>query len=115
MAPAAMKKATKPMKSMKAKSQALTKGAPAEALANATELKKSDMLAVLGSLVSVAKKEVNKHGQACYPGVCMVKTRVNPATKAGKRDMFGNVVVVKTKPAKIVVKASAVAALKKAV
>ena len=42
----------------------------------------------------------------------MIKTRLKPATKAGKREMFGKVVVVKAKPAKTVVKAFPVAALK---
>jgi len=41
----------------------------------------------------------------------MVKTRTKPATKAGKREVFGKV-MVKAKPAKTVVKAFAVPALK---
>ena len=46
------------------------------------------------------------------PGLCMLKTRKKPATKAGKREIFGKVVVVKAKPAKTVVKALAAKALK---
>jgi hypothetical protein len=45
----------------------------------------------------------------------MLKTRVKPATKAGKREMFGKTVVVKAKPAKTVVKAFPVAAIKKSI
>mmetsp|Transcript_74928 Transcript_74928/g.242269 ORF Transcript_74928/g.242269 Transcript_74928/m.242269 type:complete len:83 (-) Transcript_74928:67-315(-) len=45
----------------------------------------------------------------------MVKTRLKPATKAGKREIFGKVVMVKAKPAKTIVKAYLVSAFKKAV
>ena len=100
------------MKSMKATVTSISKGAIAEALATATELKKSDVSKVLTSLAAVAAKEVKK-GKFTIPGVCMIKTRLKPATKAGKREMFGQVMVVKAKPAKTVVKAFAVAALKK--
>ena len=48
------------------------------------------------------------------PGVAMIKTRIKPATKAGKREVFGKVMMVKAKPARAVVKAFAVAALRKA-
>ena len=40
---------------------------------------------------------------------------VKPATKAGKREIFGKMVVVKAKPAKTIVKAYCVAALKKSI
>ena len=102
------------MKSMKATVPSISKGAIAEALATATELKKSDVSKVLTSLAAVAAKEVKK-GKFTIPGVCMIKTRLKPATKAGKREMFGKVVAVKAKPAKTVVKAFPVAALKKSV
>merc|ERR1712203_68497 len=108
MAPKAMKKA------MKAGAKALTKGGLCEALATSTGLKKSECSKVLDGLAAVASKEVKK-GKVTIPGVCMIKTRVKPATKAGKREMFGKVVVVKAKPAKTVVKAFPVAALKKSV
>lgn len=49
------------------------------------------------------------------PGLCMVKTRLKPATKAGKREVFGKLMVVKAKPARTIVKAYPVAALKKSV
>ena len=102
------------MKAMKATVTSISKGAIAEALATATELKKSDVSKVLTSLAAVAAKEVKK-GKFTIPGVCMIKTRLKPATKAGKREMFGKMCVVKAKPAKTVVKAFAVAALKKSV
>merc|ERR1712087_1005703 len=79
-----------------------------------SSVKKSDCKKVLESLAEVAAKEVKK-GKFIIPGVVMVKTRVKPATKAGKREVFGKLVMVKAKPAKTVVKAFAVAALKRVV
>merc|ERR1711966_637992 len=102
-----------PMKSMKAAVKSLSKGGIAEAVAAETELKKSEVTKVLNSLANVAA-EVEK-GKFTIPGVCMIKTRLKPATKAGKREMFGKMCVVKAKPAKTVVKAFAVSALKKSV
>merc|ERR1711972_821189 len=102
------------MKAMKAV-KSLTKSGLAEVLSTATELKKSDCNKALTSLADVVAKEVKKTGKVTLPGICMVKTRLKPATKAGKREVFGKVVMVKAKPAKTVVKAYAVAAIKKAV
>merc|ERR1719145_280746 len=100
---------------MKATGKALTKGGLAEAIATETELKKKEVTAVLDSLASVSAKQVKSAGKVTIPGLCMIKTRVKPATKAGKREMFGKMVVVMAKPAKTVVKAYCVAALKKSV
>jgi len=47
------------------------------------------------------------------PGICRIKTRATPATKACVRMIFGKETKVKAKPAKTVVKAYPVAALKK--
>merc|ERR1711924_351116 len=44
---------------------------------------------VMGVLADVAQTQVKKAGKFVIPGVCMVKTRVKPATKAGKKLMFG--------------------------
>merc|ERR1719343_360253 len=98
----------KAMKSVKS----ITKGAIAEALVDGTELKKSDAMTVLDTLSELIAKEVKKTGKFTLPGVCMIKTRYKPATKAGKRNIFGKEVKVKAKPAKTVVKCFAVAALK---
>ena len=46
-------------------------------------------------------------------GGCKIKTRMKPATKAGKREVFGKVVMVKAKPARKVVKAFPLSALRK--
>merc|ERR1711972_830734 len=106
-----------PMKAMKAMKGGtpMSKGALAQALADGTELKKSEVTKVLDTLASVATQEVKKVGKCTIPGLCMIKTRLKPATKAGKKEIFGKLVMVKAKPAKTIVKAFAVAALKKSV
>merc|ERR1719456_1817197 len=105
------------MKSMKAMKgvKAMPKGAIADALATACEAKKADMAKVLEALADLATKEAKKTGKFTIPGVCMVKTRHKAARKAGKRMAFGKEVVVKAKPARTIVKAFAVKALKDSV
>merc|ERR1712032_1615880 len=102
-----------PMKAMNAK--AMTKGGIAEALSTSTEMKKSVCGQILNSLAEIATQEVKSTGVFTIPGVCKIKTRMKPATKAGKREVFGKVVMVKAKPARKVVKAFPVSALKKSV
>merc|ERR1711933_187009 len=67
---------------------------------------------VINELADIATSEVKKAGIFTVPGLCRIKTRMKPATKAGKREMFGKITVVKAKPAKKIVKAFPVAALK---
>merc|ERR1712087_667859 len=100
-----------PMKTQKA----MGKGAIAEALANECELKKSVCMKVIGNLAEIASQEVSKTGIFTVPGLCRIKTRTKPATKAGKREVFGKVVMVKAKPARKIVKAYPVKALKDSV
>jgi nucleoid DNA-binding protein len=100
-------------KTMKAGGKAMTKGAMTKALATEHGLKQKLCSQVLGSFVAIAAKEVKSAGVFTVPGVCRIKTRVKPATKAGVRMMFGKETKVAAKPAKTVVKAFAVAALKK--
>merc|ERR1712013_153052 len=103
-------------KSMKAmKGTPMTKGAIAEALATAMEMKKSEASKLLGCLAEIGTKETVNVGKFTVPGLVMIKTKVKPATKAGKKVMFGKEVVVKAKPAKTVVKAFPAAALKKSI
>merc|ERR1711870_164369 len=92
------------MAPMKKSQKAMGKGAIAEALANECELKKSVCMKVIGSLTEIASKEVPKTGIFTVPGLCRIKTRTKPAAKAGKREIFGKVVVVNAKPARKVVK-----------
>merc|ERR1712185_362194 len=101
-------------RAMKAKA-AIPKGAIADALAAACEKKRSEMVKALDALAELAHKEVKSTGKFKIPGVCMVKTRLKKAVKGGKREIFGKMVKVKAKPARTVVKAFAVAAMKQAV
>ena len=106
-------KAMKAARAMKAGNKAMTKGALSKALATEYELKQKVVSEVIDSLVAIATTEVKKTGVFTIPGLCRLKTRTKPATKAGVRMMFGQEMKVKAKPAKTVVKAFAVAALKK--
>merc|ERR1719228_2572589 len=92
----------------------MTKTEIADYIAEACELKRSQASKAMAALAEIASQEVKK-GKFTIPGVCMVKTRVKPATKAGKREVFGKVVMVKAKPARTIVKAFPVSALKKCV
>ena len=80
-------KATKTMKAMKA-AKAMTKGGIVSELASATDMKKSEVSQLLGQLSEIGAKEVKATGKFVIPGLCMIKTRTKPATKAGKRMMF---------------------------
>merc|ERR1712029_1073691 len=104
----------KGMKAMKGGAKVMTKGGLAEALATETEIKRSECMKVVNSLAGIATEQVKSAGKFVLPGLCMIKTRLKPATKAGKREVFGKVVMVKAKPARTVVKAFPVSALKKA-
>merc|ERR1712113_973654 len=101
--------------SMKTTGKAMTKGALADALATGTEVKKSQCTKVLNSLATIAATEVKKTGLFTIPGLCRIKTRVKPATKAGKREIFGKMQIVKAKPARTIVKAFPASALKKSI
>ena len=105
----------KSMKSMKAGAKAMSKGAMTKELATKHELKQAACSKIINSLVTIATAEVKKTGIFTIPGLCRIKTRVKPATKAGVRTMFGKEVKVAAKPAKTVVKAFAASALKKQV
>merc|ERR1712080_598862 len=100
-------------KSMKAGGKAMTKGALAKALATEHELKQKTCSEVINSFVAIATTEVKKNGLFTVPGICRIKPRPKPATKAGVRMMFGKETKVKAKPAKTIVKAFPVSALKK--
>merc|ERR1712183_277936 len=110
-------KAMKAMKSMRAMKAGapMSKGGLAEALAGTHDLKKSVCSKLLGALADIGAKEVKSKGLFTVHGLCRIKTKVKPATKAGKRMMFGKEVAVKAKPAKTVVKAFAVSSLKQSI
>merc|ERR1712144_20999 len=91
---------------------AMTKGALTKAIATEHGLKQKACSEVLNSFVSIATSEVKKSGVFTIPGICRIKTRTKPATKAGVRMAFGQEIKVKAKPARTIVKAFPVAALK---
>merc|ERR1719337_607944 len=105
----------KSMKAMKAAARSLPNGAIADALAAACEMKKSECAKVLDALADVGSTQVKSAGKFVIPGLVMIKTKRKKATKAGKRLMFGKEVKVAAKPAKTVVKAFPVSALKKSI
>merc|ERR1712224_914201 len=110
--PLAMAKA---MKAMKKKSvTAMPKSAIADALATATGHKKSECAKMLVALSEIATEEVSK-GKFTIPGLVMIKTKKKAARKAGTKLMFGKMVKVAAAPAKTVVKAYPVSALKKSI
>merc|ERR1711990_25123 len=92
-----------PMKAMKAGGKVLTKGAMVKDIATEHGLKTKEVSQVFESLAAIATKEVKKTGIFTIPGLCRIKPRVKPATKAGVRMMFGKETKVKAKPAKTVV------------
>eukprot|EP00974_Lingulodinium_polyedra_P057826 5568381-Lingulodinium_polyedra.AAC.1 len=79
--------------------KAMSKGAIADTLATRCELKKTECSKFINSLAEIATKEVKSSGMFTVPGLCKIKTRVKPAIKAGKREIFGKTVAVKAKPA----------------
>merc|ERR1719311_1184747 len=92
--------------------KAMTKGTMMKDIATEHGLKTKEVSQVFDSLAAIATKEVKKTGVFTIPGLCRIKTRVKPATKAGVRMAFGQEIKVKAKPARTVVKAFPVAALK---
>merc|ERR1712159_466945 len=119
---AAMKRAMKaaaPMKAMKAMKKkaviAMSKGGIADALAAKCGLKKAECSKVLDDFAALATTEVKKTGKFTIPGLCMLKTRIRPARKAGTAQAFGKTIKVKARAAKTIVKAFCVSALKKSV
>ena len=87
------------------KATVMTKGALTAAIAEGCELKKSVAAQAISTLASIGTEETKKNGKFVIPGLVMIKTRKKPATKAGKREMFGKTVLVKARPARTVVKA----------
>merc|ERR1712233_105218 len=95
--------------------KALSKGGIADALSAKTGLKRKECTNILNALAEVGATEVKKNGKFTVPALCFIKTRLKPATKAGKREMFGQTVMVKAMKARMVVKARPASALKNVV
>merc|ERR1711897_1040 len=98
---------------MKAGSKPMTKSGLLLALAGGCDLKRSACKKVVDKLAEIGSAQVTGLGKFTLPGLCRIKTRVKPAPKAGEREMFGKVVTVKARPARTIVKAYPVAAVKK--
>merc|ERR1712054_230342 len=103
------------MKAMKSGAKAMTKSAMVAALAEEHGLKRAVCSQLMDSMATLASTEVKKTGKFVIPGICQVKTRTKPATKAGKKMVFGKEIHVKARPAKTIVKAYCVAALKRSI
>merc|ERR1719486_441458 len=69
----------------------------------------------MNSLAALAATEVKKTGKFVIPGVTRLQTRVKPATKAGKREMFGKEVTRLQTRVKPATKAYPVGAIKKSI
>ena len=104
------------MKVMKTKAvKAMPQSGIAEAVGSKTGLKKKEVAGAIDELVTLATAEVKKTGKFTIPGLCMLKTRVKPARKAGTAMAFGKQIKVKARAAKTIVKAYPVSALKQSV
>merc|ERR1712217_271887 len=95
-----------PMKAMKTTGKAMTKGAIADSLASEFKIKKGVASKIIDSISDLASKEVKSAGIFTFPGLCRIKTRVKPATKACTKEIFGKMQHVKAKPARTIVKAA---------
>merc|ERR1719301_269908 len=62
--------------------KAMTKGALVKAVAEKHELKTKACSEIIDSLVEIATTEVKKTGIFTLPGLCRLKLRTKPATKA---------------------------------
>merc|ERR1711985_83958 len=90
----------KAMKVMKQKAvSAMPKSGITAALADKTGLDKKSVGGLVESFVQLATAEVKKTGKFTIPGLCMLKTRIRPARKAGTSTAFGKTIKVKARPA----------------
>merc|ERR1712228_980235 len=56
-------------------------------------VKRGVISTALSTLASIAATEAKKNGKFVIPGVVAIKTRQKKATKAGKREIFGKMVM----------------------
>merc|ERR1719359_1255353 len=100
---------------MKAGAKAMSKSGITSSVDEELELAKGTTAKVMEAITELGTKELKKTGKFTFPGLAMIKTRKKPATKACKKEIFGKMCTVKAKPARTVVKAFAVKAVKDAV
>lgn len=112
----ASKKKAAVVKKIKTIREPMTKSAVYAQIADATELKKKDVVAVFEELTNIINGHIKKGGagQFTLPGLCKVKVRRKPATKARKgiNPFTGEPTVFKAKPATNVVKILPLKAMK---
>merc|ERR1711937_317945 len=103
------------MKKKSVSVKSMTKTGIADALATKTGIKKSECSKILDEFAKLATSEVKKAGKFTIPALCMLKTRVRPARKAGTAQAFGATIKVKARAAKTIVKAYCTSALKQSI
>jgi len=85
-------------------------------IAENTELTKRDVVAVFDEMAAMIKKDLGKRGPGAFtiPGLAKVRVVRKPATKArkGTNPFTGEEMMFKAKPARNVVKLTALKALK---
>jgi len=113
---AVAKKSVAPTKKIKAIKEPMTKSALYTELADRTELKKKEIVAVFEQLADIINGHVRKNGAGVFtmPGLMKVKVVRKPATKArpGINPFTGEETIFKAKPARNVVKVQPLKALK---
>jgi nucleoid DNA-binding protein len=102
------------------KSKGMTKSAIYQELAEKSGATRKQVAAMFESLTAIIKRSLKKHGDVVtIPGLLRLKLRRTAAVKGGKSvpNPFrpGEMMITKDKPAKNVVKAYAVKALKESV
>ena len=114
---AAPKAAAAPASEKKAK--AISKGEVFSLIAESTKLSKQDVAAVFGALNEVVVKELGKKGPGLFviPGLLKLQVQRKPATKAkqGTNPFTKEPMTIKAKPARNVVRARPLKALKDSV
>lgn len=112
----AKKKVAKKTAKVKTIKEPMTKSQLYTTIAEATELKKKEVVSVFEELASLINGHVKRNGAGIFtlPGLLKIKVVRKPATKARKgiNPFTGEPTVFKAKPARNVVKAQPLKALK---
>lgn len=110
------KTAAKKVSAVKTIKEPLTKSALYATIAERTELQKKQVVAVFDELASIINGHVKRNGAGVFtlPGLLKIKVVRKPATKARKgiNPFTGEPTIFKAKPARNVVKAQPLKALK---
>ena len=112
----AKKKAVKKTVAIKSIKEPMTKSQLYTQIAESTEIKKKDVVAIFDELASIINGHVRRNGAGIFtlPGLLKIKVVRKPATRARKgiNPFTGEPTVFKAKPARNVVKAQPLKALK---